>query len=129
MLIEQLNDKQESRFLHFETCYYTPVEQALQQGWRRFEPGAGVPKSRVWRGFQSVNMHSVHFFCDAELHRMVSERLQTQRDLLQADGADDFQQPMNHVGRTVLRGTKILDTYVSSSDGNAKGEHESRGRR
>jgi len=103
---------QESRFLHFETCYYTPLQHAISHGWRRFEPGAGTPDSRHTRGFRPVATHSVHFFCDGGLHSAVAERLQAQRERRQGGGGgggarERLQAPRER--QTVLRGSRMLE--------------------
>ena len=91
-----------------ETCYYAPLEHAIEQGWHRFEPGAGTPDSRLSRGFKPVRTHSVHLFCDAGLHREVAERLQAQRERQHGHGGerDSARGPGQ---RMVLRGSKVLE--------------------
>jgi uncharacterized protein len=49
------------RDLHFNVCYYTPIEWAIAQGVRRFDPGAGSPH-KIRRGFKAVAHHSWHHF-------------------------------------------------------------------
>ena len=98
-------------FLHFETCYYAPLEHAIEQGWQRFEPGAGTPDSRLTRGFQPVRTHSVHLFCDVGLHREVAERLQSQRQRQQSD-AEQQNSPAAQEQRTVLCGSEVFEHRV-----------------
>jgi hypothetical protein len=62
--------------LHFNTCYYTPIEWAIQNGIRQFDPGmGGVHKSR--RGFEAVANHSLHRFFDARLQRIMDQHIDT----------------------------------------------------
>ncbi|MEE2787861.1 MAG: GNAT family N-acetyltransferase [Myxococcota bacterium] len=46
-------------FLHFEVCMYTPVELAIQHGWRRVEAGAGG-HHKLGRGFTPSIIRSGH---------------------------------------------------------------------
>ncbi|MBD2100569.1 GNAT family N-acetyltransferase [Leptolyngbya sp. FACHB-261] len=45
--------------LHFEACYYSPIEYAIQQGIRDFDPGAGGQHKKR-RGFPAVGNTSLH---------------------------------------------------------------------
>jgi predicted N-acyltransferase len=47
------------RDLHFNACYYTPMEWAIDNGVRRFDPGAGS-SHKIRRGFRAVAHHSWH---------------------------------------------------------------------
>lgn len=49
----------ELNHLHFEVCYYAPLEWAIQQGIRRFDPGAGG-RHKKRRGFVAQPRCSVH---------------------------------------------------------------------
>jgi predicted N-acyltransferase len=63
---------QEIEFLHFEACYYRPIEWAVARGIRQFDPGmGGGHKTR--RGFKAVANYSLHRFMDPAL-RQVMER-------------------------------------------------------
>ncbi len=52
-----------ARDLHFNLCYYTPMEWAIAQGIRTFDPGMGS-EHKVRRGFRSVPTCSLHRFFD-----------------------------------------------------------------
>ena len=52
--------------LHFNACYYSPIEWAIENGIRRFDPGAGS-RHKVRRGFEAVPNHSLHRFYDSRL--------------------------------------------------------------
>jgi predicted N-acyltransferase len=56
--------------LHFNLCYYSPIEWAIGNGVRRFDPGAGSPH-KVRRGFRAVPNHSLHKFMDPRLNRIL----------------------------------------------------------
>ncbi|WP_459933128.1 GNAT family N-acetyltransferase [Fundidesulfovibrio butyratiphilus] len=53
-------------FLHFELCYYAPVEYAIRHGLRFFDPGMGG-EHKPRRGFRSICSTSLHHFSDARL--------------------------------------------------------------
>jgi predicted N-acyltransferase len=47
--------------LHFDACYYTPIEWAIARGIQMFDPGAGG-RHKKRRGFPATPNHSVHRF-------------------------------------------------------------------
>lgn len=58
-----------SRFeagLHFELCYYLPIEWALARGVERFDPGMGS-EHKARRGFRSVLAPSFHAIIDPRM--------------------------------------------------------------
>lgn len=56
--------------LHFNACYYRPIEWAIGNGIRVFDPGMGsVHKSR--RGFTAVANHSLHRFYNARMNQIL----------------------------------------------------------
>jgi predicted N-acyltransferase len=60
--------------LHFELCYYLPIERCIAEGWRRFEAGAqGVHKLK--RGLMPRPIYSAHHIDHAGLRRAVSRHL------------------------------------------------------
>ncbi|MFW6337477.1 MAG: GNAT family N-acetyltransferase [Alkalispirochaetaceae bacterium] len=54
--------------LHFNACYYEPIQWAIDHGVRRFDPGMGS-SHKIRRGFRAVANYSHHYFLD--------ERMQT----------------------------------------------------
>lgn len=58
------------RDLHFNACYYTPIEWAIQNGVRYFDPGAGG-HHKTRRGFQSFGNYSLHKFYDHRLEYLM----------------------------------------------------------
>ncbi len=45
--------------LHFELCYYSPINWAINNGIKKFDPGAGG-KHKIRRGFQAIPCFSMH---------------------------------------------------------------------
>jgi len=56
--------------LHFNACYYTPIEWAIRNGITRFDPGAGGVH-KVRRGFAAVPNYSLHRFWHAPLQQLL----------------------------------------------------------
>ncbi|WP_320172333.1 GNAT family N-acetyltransferase [Maridesulfovibrio sp.] len=57
---------EEVRFLHFELCYYTPIEWAIANGIRSYDPGMGG-EHKARRGFFSTPSYSLHKFTDPSM--------------------------------------------------------------
>jgi predicted N-acyltransferase len=68
----------ELRHLHFNVCYYAPIEYCLREGVRRFEPGAGGEFKHL-RGFEARPTQSMHFIADPRLARAIKEYLGRER--------------------------------------------------
>lgn len=65
--------------LHFETCYYTPIEYCIARGLRRFEAGAqGAHK--LARGLEPVATTSMHWLAHPEFAHAVEKYLARERD-------------------------------------------------
>lgn len=56
--------------LHFNACYYAPIEWAVSSGIERFDPGAGGPH-KLRRGFTAVPNYSLHRFADPRLRKIM----------------------------------------------------------
>jgi len=56
--------------LHFEVCYYAPIEWAISRGLRRFDPGAGGSHKRR-RGFVAEPRASLHLWTQPEFDRLL----------------------------------------------------------
>lgn len=54
--------------LHFEACYYAPIEYAIREGLAAFDPGMGGDH-KARRGFGSALASSWHLVYDARLRR------------------------------------------------------------
>ena len=65
--------------LHFEACYYTPIEYCIAQGLERFEGGAGG-EHKLARGFLPVSTHSQHWLRQPQLARAVADFLERERN-------------------------------------------------
>ena len=56
--------------LHFDACYYSPIEWAIKNGVESFDPGAGSPH-KLRRGFFAVGNHSLHRYQDPHLRNVM----------------------------------------------------------
>lgn len=65
--------------LHFETCYYTPIEYCITTGLARYEAGA-QGEHKLARGFTPTPTYSAHWLRDPEFQRAVAEFLERERD-------------------------------------------------
>ncbi len=62
----------EADSLHFNLCYYLPQAQAIERGWKEFDPGMGG-EHKTRRGFKSVNRPSYHWSPDHRINRLFLE--------------------------------------------------------
>ncbi len=60
--------------LHFEVCYYAPIEWAITQGIRGFDPGAGGSHKRR-RGFLAKPRTSLHRWSDPRFDALLRQWL------------------------------------------------------
>ncbi len=60
--------------LHFNACYYAPIEWAVSSGIERFDPGAGGPH-KLRRGFSAVPNYSLHRFADPRLREIMRSHI------------------------------------------------------
>lgn len=65
--------------LHFETCYYQPIEYAIEQGYHRFEAGA-QGQHKLSRGLMPTTTRSAHWLTHPEFHRAVDRYLVSERE-------------------------------------------------
>jgi len=56
--------------LHFDTCYYTPIEWAIAHNIQIFDPGAGG-RHKKRRGFPATPNYSLHRFYDERLTQIL----------------------------------------------------------
>jgi len=56
--------------LHFDACYYTPIEWAIKQNIQTFDPGAGG-RHKKRRGFPAIPNHSMHRFYNRRLTQIL----------------------------------------------------------
>ena len=60
--------------LHFEVCYYAPIEWAIQRGLRRFDPGAGG-SHKLRRGVLAQPRASLHRWSDPQFDTILRQWL------------------------------------------------------
>jgi len=60
--------------LHFNACYYAPIEWAINNGIRRFDPGAGGTH-KIRRGFTAVPSYSLHRFSDPRMLQIMQNHI------------------------------------------------------
>jgi predicted N-acyltransferase len=65
--------------LHFETCYYTPIEYCIAHGLQRFEGGAGG-EHKLARGFLATPTHSAHWLRHPQFAQAVADFLRRERN-------------------------------------------------
>lgn len=60
--------------LHFEACYYKPIQWAIQEGISMFDPGAGgIHKRR--RGFLATPNYSLHRFYNQKMSQILRQNI------------------------------------------------------
>ena len=60
--------------LHFNVCYYAPIEWAIREGVRVFDPGMGS-EHKVRRGFRSVPTFSMHRCFDRHMQAILEANM------------------------------------------------------
>jgi hypothetical protein len=82
---------QEIDCLHFDACYYTPIEWAIDRGIQTFDPGAGG-RHKKRRGFPATPNYSLHRFYNNRLAQIlksyigqINEREQQEIDFINED--------------------------------------------
>jgi predicted N-acyltransferase len=65
--------------LHFELCYYLPIEWGLARGIRHFEAGA-QGEHKIKRGFLPATCHSAHRAAHPGLDRAIAEFVGSEKD-------------------------------------------------
>ena len=61
--------------LHFEACYYQPIEWGINQGIKMFDPGAGGQHKKR-RGFPATANHSLHRFYHGKMTQILRNYIQ-----------------------------------------------------
>ncbi|MBE9076701.1 N-acetyltransferase [Romeria aff. gracilis LEGE 07310] len=61
--------------LHFNACYYEPIDWAIQQGIQVFDPGAGG-RHKQRRGFPATPNHSLHRFYEPTLSQVLEQHIE-----------------------------------------------------
>ncbi|MDY7012503.1 MAG: GNAT family N-acetyltransferase [Cyanobacteriota bacterium] len=70
--------------LHFEACYYKPIEWAISQGIQMFDPGAGGRHKRR-RGFPATPNHSLHRFYNPRMNKILRSYIDEINDMEQQE--------------------------------------------
>jgi len=79
--------------LHFEVCYYAPIAWAIEQGLRRFDPGAGGRHKRR-RGFWAEPRLSLHRWIDPRFTAILANWLpEANRAMEQEMAAENAELP------------------------------------
>ena len=60
--------------LHFETCYYAPIEYCIEKGLKRFEAGA-QGRHKLARGFLPTETHSAHWLSEPRFSDAIADYL------------------------------------------------------
>jgi predicted N-acyltransferase len=66
---------QEVNHLHFNACYYSPIEWAIANGIKRFDPGMGG-YHKIRRGFKAIGNYSLHRFFDPRLEYIMNAHIE-----------------------------------------------------
>lgn len=75
---------QELDNLHFDACYYTPIEWAINNGIQVFDPGAGG-RHKKRRGFPAMPNYSMHRFYNSRLSQILRSHIEQINDLEQQE--------------------------------------------
>ncbi len=87
----------EIKHLHFNACYYSPIEWAIANGISRFDPGmGGYHKTR--RGFTAVGNYSLHRFFDQRLEQVMNAHIE-EINQLEQDQIDELNRELPFVRR------------------------------
>lgn len=73
--------------LHFEACFYQGIEYCIEQGLRRFDPGA-QGEHKLLRGFEPVTTRSFHWIADTRFRRAIDDYLARERPAARQYGED-----------------------------------------
>lgn len=74
---------EEYDFLHFEACYYQGIEYCIEQGLKRFDPGA-QGEHKIQRGFKPVYTYSNHFIKDKKFSVAINDFLKKEAPYIDA---------------------------------------------
>ena len=66
--------------LHFNACYYSPIEWAIANGVNSFDPGAGG-RHKKRRGFPARPNYSLHRFYDGRLAKILRSYIDRINDM------------------------------------------------
>jgi len=75
---------QDIECLHFDACYYTPIEWAISHGIQSFDPGAGG-RHKKRRGFPATPNYSLHRFYNRRLQKILGSYISEVNELEQQE--------------------------------------------
>lgn len=75
---------QEIDCLHFDACYYTPIEWAIAHGIQSFDPGAGG-RHKKRRGFPATPNYSLHRLYNRRLEKILNPYIREVNQLEQQE--------------------------------------------
>ncbi|OKH25744.1 GNAT family N-acetyltransferase [Chroogloeocystis siderophila] len=88
---------QEIDCLHFDACYYAPIEWAISRGIQIFDPGAGG-RHKKRRGFPASPNYSLHRFYNSRLEQILSSYIREANEYEQLEiEAINAELPYNQV--------------------------------
>jgi uncharacterized protein len=70
--------------LHFNMCFYAPIEWAIDNDIATFDPGAGSPH-KIYRGFAAVANTSLHRFYDPRLKMIFKQLIDRVNSMAEGD--------------------------------------------
>lgn len=70
--------------LHFDACYYTPIQWAIANGIKTFDPGAGG-RHKKRRGFPASANHSLHRFYNPRLAQILRQYISEVNEMEQQE--------------------------------------------
>jgi hypothetical protein len=83
--------------LHFECCYYRPIEYAIERGIRFVEAGA-QGEHKFLRGFVTRPTHSAHWIADPRARAAIARWIEAEREQVKATIAGyNLVSPLKHV--------------------------------
>ncbi|GAB1262892.1 GNAT family N-acetyltransferase [Aurantivibrio plasticivorans] len=74
--------EQEQEFLHFEACYYQGIEFAIEQGLKRFDPGA-QGEHKIQRGFTPTLTYSNHTIANEQFREAIARFIEEETQQVQ----------------------------------------------
>ena len=76
--------KEEIDCLHFDVCYYAPIQWAIEQGLDHFDPGAGGSHKRR-RGFVALPNASLHRWYHPRMSGLIRAWLPKVNELMEQE--------------------------------------------
>lgn len=75
---------EEYNALHFEACYYKPIEWAIANGIKTYDPGAGGSHKKR-RGFPATSNHSLHRYRDRRMSKILNHYIGEMNSMASAE--------------------------------------------